>query len=79
MMNTPQALKNVKLDIVHPDFEFMFGGTESKRAQSIVAGGESLNHKMGARPQLRRDNESLARKHTFILILCRAKIRKWKI
>jgi hypothetical protein len=32
MMNTPQALKNVKLDIIHPDFEFMFGGTESKRA-----------------------------------------------
>ena len=65
MMSTPQAQRNVKLDIIHPDFGFMVGATESKRAQSIV-GGEPLNHKMGARPSLRRDNESLACKDLLI-------------
>ena len=71
-MNTPKIAKNVKLDVVHPDLEFMFGATEGKRASSIVA-GESINNKMGARPQLRRDNESLACKPIKLLIhFCRA-------
>lgn len=76
-MNTPKIAKNVKLDVVHPNFELMFGATESKRASSIMV-GDSINNKMGARPQLRRDNESLARKshiELFIIInihFCRA-------
>jgi hypothetical protein len=67
-LTTPQALRNIKLEVVHPDSinpGFMIGGgTDDKRRSSSMFGApqylESLNNKMGNRPSLRRDNESLA-------------------